>query len=85
MMAPLSNGHKKNEALPFLVVGSPAAAHPPPEVPELAGVLSPSQCSLFLGCSAKWFYRYVMQIGFPAGFGIKEIGESHALRCSREL
>jgi hypothetical protein len=32
-----------------------------PEVPELAGVLSPSQCACWNQCSAKWWFRYGLQ------------------------
>ena len=36
--------------------------------PEI--VLSPSQASTFLGCSAKWYFRYMLELPDPAGAGL---------------
>lgn len=35
-------------------------------MPTIADVLSPSQCSAYLGCSARWHYRYVKRLPDPA-------------------
>ena len=49
--------------LPNTVLEMPSPATTPGEV------LSPSQASTFLGCSAKWFFKYMVGLPDPAGCG----------------
>jgi hypothetical protein len=64
-----SNGHSRNglNGVPPPPFDGHLIDPGPPEVPELAGILSPSQMSCFMGCSAKWFFRYAMQLDSPQG------------------
>ena len=52
---------------------------PPVAVTAPGEVLSPSQASTFLSCSAKWFFRYVMGLNDPAGGGAVRGKAVHAV------
>jgi RecB family exonuclease len=58
-------------AAPPLVQHIPATQIPDTDTSEknatLGAVLSPSQCNLFLGCSAKWWFRYGAGLPDPRG------------------
>lgn len=62
----------------LLEVNEIAAA--PPAAPTMPGeVLSPSQASTFLGCAAKWYFRYALQLPDPAGGGAVRGKAVHAI------
>ena len=44
-----------------------SAAPAPEKNATLGGTLSPSQCNMFLGCSAKWWFRYGAGLPDPKG------------------
>jgi RecB family exonuclease len=48
-------------------VGKTMIEEPPPIDIEPGELLSPSQVSTFAGCSAKWFYRYVLKLPSSQG------------------
>lgn len=50
------NGHNGANGLPYPPIELPPA--PAPAAPDLAGVLSPSQCATYLSCPARWWYKY---------------------------
>ena len=59
--------------LPNAVLEMPSPATTPGEV------LSPSQASTFLGCAAKWYFRYALQLPDPAGGGAVRGKAVHAI------
>jgi len=76
--ATLTRDHKERQGDRFTPpqVAEPAAPSlvrnlPAPPLPEknatLGGLLSPSQVNMFIGCSAKWWFRYGAGLPDPKG------------------